>query len=496
MRTRKHSIAGLMWVVFFCAVGLAIARAGSDGGGLVYLWFWLLVVGSQATLWIWFVVVPQQSLKLVQGNVGRQRRLLEWVVNTPCVPDWKVHARYILAVNYQMARRYADAEGMFRLILTHNQGKLDAGFESLVRQHFADTIEALGHRGEAEAERERAGRMIAVVDNTVLTCQAQGKLLDRAHRYGEAAAAYERALSFATSHNRAVKTTLMMQLAVSSNKAGRQADAVRWAEAVIALDPNGRHGDRARKMAALGFKAQGRIDDAEWHLRAAVERASSPAERASSLAQLAGCLLHRGELDEAERIAREAEALLPGHQPLPWKIIGHVEKVRGRLEEAIEALERSDTISISHIPAQNRHVRAVTQRDLATLHAELGRGDIALSLICEAEIELAGDCTQEMILDAAAALVHAFRRERDLALARIASACEGRTKLDQDHSSQQAVLVHLGRATLMIDDPERAESFLNEYLELKPGPVSFPFVYYHLAECRRRRADEAGGARA
>jgi hypothetical protein len=54
------------------------------------------------------------------------------------------------------------------------------------------------------------------------------------------------------------------------------------------------------------------------------------------------------------------------------------------------------------------------------------------------------------------------------------------------------MLAFLGRAALEIDESERAECFLEEYLELNPEPVSFPFAYYHLAECRRRRGDEAG----
>jgi hypothetical protein len=149
----------------------------------------------------------------------------------------------------------------------------------------------------------------------------------------------------------------------SSNNAGRPRDTVRWAEAVIALDPHGPVGDAARGMAALGHTALGHADDAERHLRAAIARPSSPTKRAESLAQLAGCRM----------------------------------------------------------------------------------------------------------------------------------ACEGRTQLPEDRSTQQAALVFLGRAALLIDEPERAESFLKEYLELEPEPVSYPFVYYHLAECRRRAGDEAGG---
>jgi len=106
---------------------------------------------------------------------------------------------------------------------------------------------------------------------------------------------------------------------------------------------------------------------------------------------------------------------------------------------------------------------------------------------------LVGDPKQQIPLNADAALVHGFRGERDLAMERIASACESREKVASDRSVQQAMLVNLGRTALLIDEPERAETFLNEFLELKPDPVSYPFTYYHLAQCRRRAGDEIGG---
>jgi hypothetical protein len=70
--------------------------------------------------------------------------------------------------------------------------------------------------------------------------------------------------------------------------------------------------------------------------------------------------------------------------------------------------------------------------------SERSRVNRVTKMICEAEIELAGDRKQEMILDAAAALVHAFRHERDLARNRMASACEGRAEVTDDRSTQQA----------------------------------------------------------
>jgi tetratricopeptide (TPR) repeat protein len=284
----------------------------------------------------------------------------------------------------------------------------------------------------------------------------------------------------------------MMQLILSSNNAGKPADTVRWAEALIALDPRGTHSDGARRMAAIGYTGLGRFGDAERHLRTAIEQASFPEKRAEALAQLGQLALSQGRLDEAESHARAAESLRPGKVQLPWLVIGQVAKARGRLEQAVQALEHACTIDLSHIPAQNRRGRAAIHRELATLHAELGRGDVALALIAEAEIELAGDRIEEIILDAAAALVHAFRRERGLATARIDAACDGRMPEIEDQTSRQVMLILVIRARLLIGDIAQAESLLHELLAVGLAPPSYPFAYYHLAECRRRAGDEEG----
>ena len=136
--------------------------------------------------------------------------------------------------------------------------------------------------------------------------------------------------------------------------------------------------------------------------------------------------MRRGDLDEAERIAREAEAVLPGKKRMPWIVIGMIEKLRGNDEEAIRALDHAKTIVMGHIPAMTRRADAAIDKELAVLHAELGRGDDALALIAGAESEFAGDPKLTVSLDAAAALVHALGHKRDPALARIASAEEGR----------------------------------------------------------------------
>jgi tetratricopeptide (TPR) repeat protein len=494
MRTRKQSIAEFIWIIFVIAAGLTIAVVSGPGVR------WLapfgivlgLALGLAAMYWFWFIFIPMASLKLAGNNPDRQRRILQCVVNTPSPGSIKILARFLLASNNQVATNYAEAEALYRSILLDAAGDLDPGFESVVRQHLADTVEAMGCPEEAAAERKEAAASLRGTEETVLGLQAQGKLLQRDHRYAEAYATFERALAIAPARPKAVRSELMMHLVLSSFNAGRSSDTVRWAEAVIEYDPQGAVIDMARRMAAVGCSNMGRLDDAERHVRVAIELAPTAQKRAESLALLGDYVMRRGNLDEAVRIAREAEALLPGQKRLPWIVIGGVAKERGHLEDAIRAFEHANTISMGHIPAMNRRAAAAIQKDLAVMYAELGRADTARALIHEAERELAGDPKLSITLDASAALVHALLHERDLALARMAAAEERRKTLPGDSGTHRAALYLLGRAALLLDDPECCEHLFRAYLELKPDPLYHPYAYYHLAECRHRLGDLAG----
>ena len=237
----------------------------------------------------------------------------------------------------------------------------------------------------------------------------------------------------------------------------------------------------------------GRLDDAERHVRVAIELAPTLEKRVESIALLADYTMRRGDLDGAERMAREADALLPDQKRMPWLVIGLVERERGRLKQAIEALEHVNTIPSGHVPALNRRSAATVDRDLAVLHAELGDGDLALALIQKVEPELTGSPKQAVTFDASTALIHALRQERDQALARIAAAEAGLKLVAGDGTAQRATLYLLGRAALRLHEPERAEAFLTAYLKLSPNPLYLPYVHYHLAECRRLLGDVTGG---
>jgi tetratricopeptide (TPR) repeat protein len=131
--------------------------------------------------------------------------------------------------------------------------------------------------------------------------------------------------------------------------------------------------------------------------------------------------------------------------------------------------------------------------ELAALYAEIGRFDEALALIARAAAEVARDHKLSIVLHSSAALVLALAGRRDEAMDRIELADDGRRGIPEDGSAQRGALYLLGRAALLIGDPEPAEAFLREYLDRGPQPAYQPYLWYHLAECRRRLGDEAGG---
>jgi tetratricopeptide (TPR) repeat protein len=486
-----------MWWVFLAAIGLAIFRDQIEAIGLVGAM--IVSAGAAAIAFaglvlIWFILVPKWTLKLAGGDPNRRRRLLLWVVHTPFPwPQVKASARFLLAVLDQVARRYEEAEAMFRAILRDGAGDLDIAFESLVWHHLADTAEALGHPEEADAERDRATRLLDRAGNTFLSLQAQGKMLAHEHRDAEAYEAFERGLALVPAGEKALQVTFMAQLVLSSFNAGRLTDTLRWADEALGADPQGPVSEPIRRMAAFALRGLGRLDEADSHLRLAIEMASSASNQAKALALLSGIELARGDLEGAERSAGKALGLHSEGNAVPWVTLSQVEMIRGSFDAAIAAKQRASIMEISHRPSSNRHTAAVFQREIAGLHAESGRLDLALELIREAELELAQDRRQKVHLDAQAAVVHALRQERDLALARIHSADAGRKLFPENVRYQRQVLLPIGRAALEIELPEQAEVFLRSCLALEPAPVTVPQVLYYLASCRRCLGDVEGG---
>jgi tetratricopeptide (TPR) repeat protein len=481
-----------MWIIVIVAVWLALTRGDPESRWFARICLALFVAYS-ILLPLWFVIVPKHSLKLARGDRDRQRRILQWVERTPFGGDRKNLARFMLALNYQVAREYDAAEAGYRAILGDDASRLDPGFEAQVRLKLADTIEALGRPQEAEAQRKEAAASAHNAPESFATLDAQGRMLDREHRFAEAYAAYERALALAPANQQKLYVELMMRLVLSSFNAGRPADTLRWAAATIQIDPKGARSGGARRMAAVACAGLGRLVDAERYVNEAVELAANPKERSQSLAMSAEYMMRRGDLEGAERVAHEADAHRPGKNRLPWMVMGTIATQRGRLADAIEVLERAIAINDHHTPSARRRSTAVIQKDIAVLHAELGRAEMAQELLRQVLPALGGDGKLMVGIDVSAALIDALCNDRAAARSWIAKAEESRKDFPDDVATQRAALYHLARASLLVDEPQQAESILCAYLALDPDPVFRPYAYYHLAECRNRLGDLEGG---
>jgi len=490
LRARKPSIAGLMGVVLFSAFVLASYR-GAFTGVPVYLYLMGGIVALALAQWFWFSFVPQRVIPWrTRGDFAAERRWLERVLAVPSVGNDAIKAlpRFMLLVREQHDHRHAEAVALGRAILAHPKTLLPA-FASLVHQRLADCLEGLGLRAEADAERALADDCLRGSQETYLGRQAQAKLYESENRYAEAYDTYHQGLALVPDHLTQVRAEFMSHLILTSFNAGRPADTLRWAEAVLALNTNPVFLQSARRMGAIALGNLGRLDEAERLCREAADLEPDTVKRAEILATAASFASRRGALAVAERAALDAEALSPRTSRMPWVVLAEIETIRGRYAESLAALERTRAVPPYPTPSAQRRIAAVIAKVEALNHAELGRSDTALALIRQSEAENGNDPKLGPEIDAAAARVCALAGNRDAALSRIASAEKRRRAVPGATETQRSVLGNLGRAAHALGLPTESETFWRGYLDLDPPPVYLPGAYYHLAECRRLLGD-------
>jgi tetratricopeptide (TPR) repeat protein len=492
---RLRLIAPVLLITLVAAVYVTFAteRTFANFGFRALGLFWISFSGCCLLAWFWLIAVPRISHRLAFGNPILQRRIVACVVHSPFPPAAKVTARFVLAACDQAANRHAQAEVLYRAILGDNAGRTVPEFESIVRQRLGETLDALGRAEAAQAEYTRAAAALNRSPETVLTLHTKAKLLEREHRYADAYSAYERAYALATPKEQAKGFELMARLSRCAMRSGRAADSLRWANAVLDRDPKGPFSAPAAMLAANAAVSLGKLQDAERYARGAADLSRTGQQRADALALVANYEMRRGNLDDAERTARAAAELAAGEQRLPWATLANIAAQRGCFDDAIKAVARAAKILEDQPQAAQRRELASIQLMTALYHAELGQGDLALRLLREAEPGHAGDGKEMVTYHLIAALVYALAQEREPALAQIAAAERGRMKFLNDGATQRAAFLHLGRAALLIDDAERAQSWLRSYLDLNPDPMYLPCAYYLLAECCRlvRNASEA-----
>jgi tetratricopeptide (TPR) repeat protein len=322
-----------------------------------------------------------------------------------------------------------------------------------------------------------------------------GTLLEREHRYDEACAAFEKALSVTPPSNCLVRIDCMTHLVLACFNAGRPVESLKWAHESIASGAAGRHLRIAHRMAGVACGNLGRLDESEDHIRRAYDVAASEGdsgEMGQILGSLANAQRKRGKLVEANEACQKAAAVDPKAIRMALAVQSQILRDWGRFDDAIAILSRADAAPGLVIPAHERRVRAVRALELSRIEAECGQAGVAFAHIQKARNELASDAKLGLKCDAAAAWILAalgqFDESRELA-------DQVQTRLadfERDPSTCRGALFDLGMAACARGDHEEGERCWSRYLELSPDPVYQPTALYFRGECRRHRGDTSG----
>jgi tetratricopeptide (TPR) repeat protein len=466
--------------------------------GLVGLVVIVLIAGFHH---LYFLVLPQRAIKNhLRTDPERLRRYLERVVATPSLigPSSSLVARGALVGIYLPQGRHAEAAAHCRAMLASLATARRVGdfpaLEADTRRRLSDCLDALGQKDEAEEERRLAAACVARAPEDTLRHLTKGTLLEREHRYAEASAAFEQALSVTPESNRTVRIECMTHLLLACFNAGRPAECLKWAEESIAAGAEGRYLRSAHRMAGLACGNLGRLEESEDHVRRAYDVAASlgdTPEMGQILGSLADIQRKRGKLAEADEACNKAAAVDPKAVRMAIAVQSQILREWGRFDDALELLGRHDEATNFVIPAHERRIRAVRALDMSRIEAECGRTDLAWGHIEEARSELAKDAKLGLKCEGAASWVLAARGLAELSR-QVAGLAEARlSEFERDPSTCRGVLYDLGMAAFTRGDHENGEDCWNRYLHLSPDPVYRPTALYFRGECRRHRGNSA-----
>jgi tetratricopeptide (TPR) repeat protein len=454
---------------------------------------------------VYFVVLPRVAHRRFRERAPeRLRRYLEWVVATPSLfgSTHKLFARESLAGIYLGRGQHAEVVAHCRAGLESLSGfgrstQLYRTLGANFRVRLADSLEALGRVDEAADERRRAQEALDLAHSDASQHHARAQLLEGQNRHEEAYAEYLKELDLTPAFDTVSRIQCMCHLLPAAHNAGRPADCLRWAEAVVALGAKGVRLRSAHRMAGVACGHLSRLEEAEQHLRDAYDSAAADNDRpamAEIIAQLAGCLYKQGKLARANEVCGEAAALDPKAVPTSRAIQTQVLREWGRYDEALAIYGNQQKSVTFFIPRFERRIRAVRSLDRACVEAECGRVDDAWLHIQEAIDGLATDARFAFKSEAALSLVFAARGDADESQ-RLAAWLEPRlTAFERDPATCRSVLYDLGMAACARGDHAAGIDCWTRFLALGPSPVRQPNALYHRGECHRLLGD-LGAAR-
>jgi tetratricopeptide (TPR) repeat protein len=404
-----------------------------------------------------------------------------------------VAARFRLMELYKVHKRYADAIDQGRAIL--RMRGLKEELECDVRLELAVCLDFLGRGDEAEMERMAAGDCLDDHPKGFLGWLARGKLLDKQHRYVEAAEAYERALELNLPEHTDSRDQLLIRLVLAWFNAGRPEEAMKWAERVLAHDVSEERRLQAHRLAGAASSNRVRLEAAQHHRQRAYEMAvkgGDPKKISDCLANLADVHRLRGELDSAEALCLEAESLCPDRARAAILAHALVLRARGHLAEAVARMEQASQVGVRASSFFERRMQAALRKEMAAYKAELGRLDAAWEDLAQATSELGTDPKLVLPCEATWAWLLALRGEREASARRSEMVLHGLDEQRLDASTQLDCLDLVGRALMAIGEFERARRSWERFLATTHPPIAEPLGRYYLGECRRNLGDPAG----
>ncbi len=177
--------------------------------------------------------------------------------------------------------------------------------------------------------------------------RAQGKVLEKQQRHGEAVRALERALELTAHDNKRGRDELLTWLALASFNAGWPDEAMKWADLAMQEGVEETWLFHVHRVAGIACSNLGRLEDAQRHRQRAYEMAVQQADTVKTSDCLAGLAdLHRlrGELDTAATLCLKAESLCPDAAQTAIVYHAIILRAQGRVEEALRRLEQASRV--------------------------------------------------------------------------------------------------------------------------------------------------------
>jgi tetratricopeptide (TPR) repeat protein len=457
--------------------------------------------------WAWtFFYLPARADRLFdRGQRERAVQIMERVVRAPGFTWNREEHRRRLAWYYMSAGEYGPAAAHLRAAL--DSPCVFADEEVDMRLLLADCLEGLGEAEAAEKQRRRAEKRVRDIDEPWLLYSRRGQCLRERQRYGDACEAYERALRSAPEGEVALRTQLMVSLALSCHDAARPAEAVQWAEKAVATGADGELLLTARQIAALGCVTLGRLEEAERHRHGVFELAlkqGDDARAAECLAGIGSIRCARGEFASALDACRSAVEVSPAARRLAAGVEAECHRYVGRWADAHAAYDRQLETEPFPQPPAERRFRAINALGRALVDLEAENPAAAAAHLDAAYGELAEDLKLVHWCGSAHAVLHALWGESEAAL-RLLEELE--TQFDAVRSDPESVRgfqAARARVFLLCGDLARSRREWERYLELDPPPASRVRALHYLGECLQgagepeeaglayRRAVEAG----